>query len=170
MRLSEATESRLREAFELVQPYAKDPVDAVFRVLQHAHWLIRRMPAVSGFKDSYRSAWPAFTLSDDERMDAFRQLEWLVVKGLESDDILSSPSPISPREMAMVDDVMSVFRNCCVGRHIGRDWSIINLLAMGMTVGSVGKKQNPKVPRAVVIERHLCQCSVIGHKLRYLMD
>ncbi len=170
MRLPEPTESRLREVFELVGPYSKSASDAVFRALQHAHWLIRRMPAVSGFREGYRSPWPAFTLSDDERRDAYVQLQWLVVKGIEPEDILSIPGPISPREMAMVDDVMDVFRACCVGAHVARDWSIINLLAMGIAVAGVGKRQRPKVGRLVVLERQHCQCSAIGYKLRYLMD
>ncbi len=168
MRLPEATESRLREVFELVGPYAKDASDAVFRALQHAHWLIRRMPAVSGLREEYGNSWPAFMLSDEERMDAYFHLQWLIVKGHEAE--VETAAPISPREMAMVDDVMEVFRNCCVGAHIARDWSIINLLAMGIAVAGVGKRQRPKVGRLVVLERQHCQCSAIGYKLRHLMD
>ncbi len=163
----------MRELFETVDAYAKDAPDAVFKALQHTHWLISRMPAVRGFRECYGSSWPALMLSEEERVAAYIQLKWLVMR-VESDEVLLPQSPISPREMAMVDDVMDVFKSCCVGRHVARDWSIINLLAIELTPWDVAKRQRgeegPRVTPDLVEERKLCQCAAIAFQLRYLMD
>jgi hypothetical protein len=177
MRLSAATEERLRvhlalaHTDEAASRPEREPVpsDVIFRALQYAHYIMKRIPDDSMRTFKSRSPWPAFTLSDHEREEAYRQLEWMILKGLESENILRPPAPVSPQEIATMDDVFSVFRACCVGKQIGRDWSILNLLAIGITPAGVGKRCQPKASVRTVNERALMQQQAIAHKLRKLM-
>jgi hypothetical protein len=177
VRLSTATEERLRAHLALahgdesasrpgVPPV---PSDVIFRALQYAHYIMKRIPDDSTRTFKSRSPWPAFTLSDHEREEAYRQLEWMILKGLESENILRTPAPVSPQEIATMDDVFTVFRQCCVGKQIGRDWSILNLLAIGITPAGVGKRCQPRTSTRNVNERALMQTQSIAHKLRKLM-
>jgi hypothetical protein len=178
LKLSAAIEERLRAHLALA--YQDEAIarpsrvpkgsDVVFRALQYAHFIMKRIPDDSTRTLKSRSPWPAFTLSDAERQEAYRQLEWMILKGLESENILRPPAPVSPREIATMDDVFAVFRGCCVGRNIGRDWSILNLLAIGITPAGVGKRSHPKASVRTVNERALMQQQAIAHKLRKLMS
>lgn len=177
MRLSTATEERLRahlalaHADEAVSRPGRSPVpsDVIFRALHYAHCIQKRIPDDSMRSFKNRSPWPAFTLSDEERQEAYRQLEWMILKGLESENILQAPAPVSPQEIATMDDIFTVFRECCVGRNVGRDWSILNLLAIGITPAGVGKRCQPKASGRTVKERALMQAQSIAHKLRKVM-
>jgi hypothetical protein len=178
LKLSTATEERLRAHLALcwqdeqISRPDRTPKgsDVIFRALQYAHFIMKRIPDDGVGTLQLRSAWPAFTLSDAEREEAYRQLQWLILKGLESENILRPPAPVSPQEIATMDDVFTVFRQCCAGKQVGRDWSILNLLAIGITPAGVGKRCQPKASVRTVKERALMQQQAIAHKLRKLMQ
>jgi hypothetical protein len=80
-----------------------------------------------------------------------------------------APPPVTPQEIAMMEDLFAVFRHC-VGRYASRDWSIINLLAIGLTPRDVAKRTLPKITVRAVEDRKLCQCGAIAKVLAPLMQ
>jgi hypothetical protein len=172
-----ATRHRLRKVFEIAHEeelFASGqfrPAAIVFRALQWAHWIMGRLPDDTRTRSHrrYRSPWPDFALSQAEREEQWRSLNWLIIKGFETEDSLRAPAPVTPQEIAMMEDVLTVFRQCCVGRNVGRDWSIINLLAIGRAPRDVAKRTHPRISVRAVADRKQCQCGAIAKALEPLL-
>jgi hypothetical protein len=173
MKLSIAAEDRIREALAaaaLIEArlHGREPKghEIVFRALAEALFISARLPDPEArwLKGGGKSAWPVFALSDEDRMDAYRQLQWLVLK-VESPDILVPRSPVSPREHAVMDAVFEVFRALCVGKNVKRDWILLQLIAGGFGAAQAGKKVRPRISARSAEEFCRLQCIAVAHKL-----
>jgi len=130
--LSLAEQDRIREALasaatieERLRGRAPKGTEIVFRALQEAVDILRRLKdsKQSRRPSDLHSAWPGFTLTDEERIAAYFQAN----VGKEDEGVtIDDPVPItvSPREMVIMDDVFSVFRGLCIGDDVGRDWTL----------------------------------------------
>jgi hypothetical protein len=174
LNLSLVTATRLRSALaaaaatELqIRGRAPKGSEIVFRAFADAIDIMRRMPDHERrwLRGGGKSSWPGLIRTLEEREEGYRQQLWLVIKGLASSDSLISEPPVTPHEQAVMDDVFTVFRACCVGRSIGRDWSILSMLAVGVSPAQVAKRQKPRVSRPLVLERKRLQCDAIAAKL-----
>jgi hypothetical protein len=175
VKLSIAAESRIREALAAAalteaRLREREPQghEIVFRALAEALFVAQRLPDQEArwIRGGGKSAWPGFALSDEERMDAYRQLQWLVLK-VENPDILIPRSPVSPREQAVMEEVFEVFRALCVGKNVGRDWVLLCLIAGGFGAAQAGKKA--RISALAAEEFCRLQCMAIAHKLRGFM-
>jgi hypothetical protein len=178
--LSIATEGRIREALaiaavleERIRGRKPKGSEIVFRALSESFFVLSRLPdnrERRWLRGSGRSAWPHFALSDEEREAAYRQAQWLVIKGLESAESLIPKGQVSPRERAIMDDVFDVFRKLCVGKEVGRDWTLMWMMAGGLTAGEAGKRIKPRLTARSVKDRVDLQCTAIAARLRPLME
>src|ERR1035437_7930863 len=152
--LSLAEQDRIREALSLaaaietrLRNRAPKGKEIVFRALQEALHVLRRIPDKERrwINGGGRSAWPNFTLTDEEREAAYFQAQLGKEEGgVLIDDSLVDHALVTPREMAVMDDVFFVFRSLCVGDSVGRDWTLLWLLAGGKTTpAGAGKKIKP---------------------------
>jgi len=176
MRFAPLTEDRVRS--HLAQAYAEESYltpnrtpkgeDVIFRALCNAHAILRRIPNQDFPKMNIRSGWPPLMLSREEREEAYRQVQWAIIEGAPEDSKYST-TQVTPQEIAVMEDVMHVFRECCKGRHIGRDWRILNMFAIGMSTYGVAKQQIPRMTVQAVREAATRQKQAISASLRFLM-
>jgi ATP/maltotriose-dependent transcriptional regulator MalT len=146
--------------------------EVIMRTMTEALHVLGRLPdqEMKWIKAGQQSTWRLrFALSDDERLDAYRQMQWLVVKGLESEEFLLSRSPVSPKEMNTMQDVFEVFRAAMRGKDVGRDWQILTLVAAGLSNHAAGKKLTPRLTAGSVKSRAELQSTRIGYVLRDLI-
>ena len=182
--LSLAEQDRIREALasaatieERLRGRAPKGTEIVFRALQEAVDILRRLKdsKQSRRPSDLHSAWPGFTLTDEERIAAYFQAN----VGKEDEGVtIDDPVPItvSPREMAIMDDVFSVFRGLCIGDDVGRDWTLLWMLAgrgevsgLPPTPAQVGRYIKPRLSARTINQRKDLQCTIIAAKLRFLM-
>lgn len=172
--LSEVTENRLRRAFELAYDWSPDSSNPglVFIALQNMLDIMYRMPHDSAgtrsLLKSLQSCWPAFQMSDEERLKLWQDLCFMVVdRGVVTFDLEEdTKANPDPSEVAMMEDVLSVFRKCCYGdaETIGRDWQLMCLQARGRTPKDAAK-QVGGVSAKKALERKDMQCQYISHRL-----
>jgi hypothetical protein len=179
IKLSNATKARLRtalaEAFVMEeQARGRQPTggEVIFRALENAVETLRRMPDPDRrfLAGNGKSPWPGLMRTPEEREECYRQMMWLVIKGLASDDILVSKPAVSPTEMATMDDILYVFRELLVHKTKGRDWRIMVQLAGGRTARRVAMAMEPRMTRASVHDRKQLQCTAISSKLLAILD
>lgn len=179
--LSLAEQDHLREALasaatieKRLRVRAPKGTEIVFRALQEAMHVLRRIPDNERrwIRGGGRSAWPSFTLTDEEREAAYFQAQLGKEEGaVLIDDSLVDHAPVTPRDIAIMEDVFSVFRSLCIGSSVGRDWTLLWLLAGGgdRTPAEVGRKIKPRLGARTIKQRIDLQCTIIAAKLRFLM-
>lgn len=145
--------------------------DVIFRAMQEAVHTLSRLPERDK-PGGYRSWWPGFTLSPEERTEAYHQLVWLVLKGQASEEELITPVPVSVEEIGRMETVFEVFRSHLIGRDaktIGRDWKVLMLLAAGLSNWEASRRLDVRITRAAVHDRKKVQCGALALRLRPYM-
>ncbi len=115
------------------------PETIVFRALQEVIDIQHKLPDVTWSRNSFRTLWPHFTLSDDERLEAYSQQVWTTLGSpktvagkkiaQESVEILAPKCTPSPQDISMMDDVLETFRANLSTRPMVRQVEQVQLAA-----------------------------------------
>ena len=142
--------------------------DVVFETICTACEIERRM-RVGGGPQGDSSPWPYYTRTPEEHQEDLKQRMIEIAAGDPVDVVFGVRILPTPKEIALMESINRVFRNCLVGTDHKRDWLILHLFA---TPKATPRRVGKIVGRShrTVSDRKKMQCDAIWARLRHLIN
>lgn len=158
----------IREATDLLTSMKREAkgADIVFTVMENIVDIERRQQ-VRGQPARYRSPWPDYIHTLDEKKVAAKQRMIDVAAGDSLEAVFGMRVLPTAHEISTMESVNLIFRANLVGQKKDRDWRILRHLARGETLRAAGTKFG--VSHTSVDGRKALQCQAIWRGMQSLV-